>query len=126
MLHHFTLKGSVSALSFSPSGRYFAVGLGRLIQVWHTPSTPESMSEEGLEFAPFVLHHTHAGHHDTVQSIEWSGDSRFFLSASKDLTARIWSLNPEEGFVPTVLAGHRENLLAAWFSHDQELVSRGF
>lgn len=123
VLHHFTLKGFVSALSFSPSGRYFAVGLGRLIEVWHTPSTPESTSEEGLEYAPFVRYHAHAGHHDTVQSIEWSGDSRFFLSASKDLTAKIWSLKPEEGFVPTTLAGHRENLLAAWFSHDQELVS---
>lgn len=122
VLHHFSLKGDTTALSFSPSGRYFAVGIGRIIEVWHTPSTPESTSEEGLEFAPFVRHHAHAGHHDTVQSIEWSGDSRFFLSASKDLTARIWSLNSEHGFVPTTLAGHREGLLGAWFSNDQELV----
>ena len=69
-----------------------------------------------------MLHHRHAGHHDTVQSIEWSSDSRFFLSASKDLTARIWSLDPEEGFVPTTLAGHREGLLGAWFSSDQEML----
>ena len=124
MLHHFSLKGSITALSFSPSGRHFAIGIGRFIEVWHTPSTPESSSEEGLEFAPFIRHHAHAGHHDTVQGIQWSGDSRFFLSASKDLTARIWSLNPEDGFVPTTLAGHREGLLGAWFSHDQEMVSR--
>ena len=124
VLHHFSLRGSVSALSFSPSGRHFAVGIGRLIEVWHTPSFPESNSEDGLEFAPFIRHHVHAGHHDTVQSIEWSGDSRFFLSASKDLTARIWSLDPEDGFAPTTLAGHREGLIGAWFSYDQELVSR--
>ena len=78
--------------------------------------------EEGLDFAPFVLHHRHAGHHDAIQSIQWSSDSRFFLSAAKDLTARIWSLNLEEGFVPTTLAGHREGLLGAWFSSDQESI----
>lgn len=57
-----------------------------------------------------------------MQSIEWSSDSKFFLSASKDLTARIWSLNPEEGFVPTILSGHRSGVKAAWFSKDQETI----
>lgn len=121
-LHHFSLKGLVSALAFSPDGHHFAVGLGRTIEVWHTPSTPGADTEEGLEFAPFVKHHTHAQHHDTVQSIQWSSDSRFFLSASKDLTARVWSLNLEDGFVPTTLAGHREGVLEAWFSRDQESI----
>ena len=69
-----------------------------------------------------MRHHRHVGHFDIVQNIEWSSDSRFFLSASKDLTARLWSLNPEEGFVPTVLAGHRQGVYGAWFSKDQEKV----
>lgn len=125
-LHHFSVNGVVSALAFSPSGRYFSIGRGRFVEVWHTPSTPVSASEEGLEFAPFIRHHVHAGHHDTVQSIEWSNDSRFFLSASKDLTARVWSVNTEEQFVPTTLAGHRESLLGAWFSSDQEAVTGAF
>jgi len=75
-----------------------------------------------LEFAPFILHRVYTGHYDTVQSIEWSSDSRFFLSAAKDLTARIWSLDPEESFVPTTLAGHREGVLGAYFSKDQETI----
>lgn len=98
VLYHFSFKGVIAALTFSPCGHYFAAGHGRLVEAWHTPSTPESTSEQGLEFAPFVRHHVHAGHHDTVQNIEWSGDSRFFLTASKDLTARIWSLNPKKTF----------------------------
>lgn len=121
-LHRFSFKGPISALAFSPSGRHFAVGIGRLIEVWHTPSTPDSNTEDGLEFAPFIRHRVYAGHYDTVQSIEWSGDSRFFLSAAKDLTARIWSSDPEEGFVPTTLAGHREGVLGVWFSRNQEEV----
>ncbi|CZT21947.1 probable periodic tryptophan protein PWP2 [Ramularia collo-cygni] len=127
-LYHFSLKGAVSSLAFSPSGNHFAVGLGRKIEVWKTPSTPGSSGTSGgneangLEFAPFVKYREYAGHHDTVQSIEWSSDSRFFLTASKDLTARIWSLDPEEGFAPTVLAGHRAAVHRAWFSKDQETI----
>jgi periodic tryptophan protein 2 len=90
--------------------------------VWHTPSTPDQNVDGELEFAPFIRHRVYAGHYDTVQSLEWSGDSRFFLSAAKDLTARIWSLDPQEGFVPTTLAGHREGVLSAYFSKDQETI----
>ena len=127
VLYHFSLKGSVSALVFSPCGLYFAVALGRKIEVWRTPSTPGSADgfdddSGALEFAPFVRHRSYVGHHDTVQSIEWSSDSRFFLSASKDITARIWSLDPESGFTPTVLSGHRTDVEAAWFSADQETI----
>ena len=122
-LHHFSFRQAVTALTFSPTGRQFSVGLGRLIEVWHTPSVPDPQSEEGLEYAPFIRHRVYAGHHDLVRRLEWSSDSRFFLSASKDLTSRIWSLDPEEGFVPTSMVGHRESLVGAWFTKDQEAVS---
>ena len=123
-LHHFSFKAPVSALAFSPSGHHFAAGTGRFVEVWKTPSTPEAITDEGLEYAPFIRHRVHAGHYDTVQSIEWSSDSRFFLSSAKDHTARIWSLDSEDGFNPTTLAGHRQGVLGAWFSNDQEQVSR--
>ncbi|KAK1594899.1 WD40-repeat-containing domain protein [Colletotrichum navitas] len=121
-IYRFSFRSSVTALSFSPSGRHFAVGLGRKIEVWHVPSTPDANAEGELEFAPFVKYHTHTQHFDDVRSIEWSSDSRFFLSTSKDLTARIWSLNQEEGFVPTVLSGHKQAVVGAWFSEDQETI----
>lgn len=121
-LHYFSFQAAVTALAFSPSGRYLAVGIGRFVQVWHAPSTPDINSDEAFQFSPFILHKVHAGHHDFVRHLEWSSDSRFFLSASKDLTSRIWSLNPEKDFASTVLSGHRESLLGAWFSSDQEVV----
>lgn len=120
-IYHFSFKGKVTALKFSPSGRYFVVGLGRKIQAWKTPSVPGSDGSE-LDFAPFVLHREYAGHFDDVRHLSWSGDSRFFISSSKDSTARIWSLDPEEGFEPTVLAGHRQQVRGAWFSASQESI----
>lgn len=112
----------MTALSFSPCGKYFVVGLQRKIEVWHVPSTPDANEEGQLEFAPFVRHHTHTQHFEEVRSIEWSSDSRFFLSSSKDLTARIWSVEPEEYFVPTVLSGHKGPVVGTWFSEDQETI----
>lgn len=121
-IYHFSFKSPVTALAFSPSGQHFVVGIGRKIQAWHTPSTPDANGNGELDFAPFVLHREYGGHFDDVQNLSWSGDSRFFVSASKDMTARIWSLDPEEGFEPTVLSGHREGVKNAWFSSDQETL----
>jgi len=121
-IYHFSFKTPVTSLAFSPDGLHFVVGLGRKIQTWRTPSTPSGAANGDLEFAPFVLLREYGGHFDEVRHLSWSGDSRFFLSASKDLTARIWSLEPEDGFEPTVLSGHRQQVRNAWFSADQESI----
>jgi periodic tryptophan protein 2 len=99
------------------------VAVGRRLQFWQTPSTPGTETNGEIEFAPFVLHRDLAGHFDDIQNIEWSSDSRFLLTASKDLTARVWSLDPEDGFEPTTLSGHRYGVVCAWFDANQELVS---
>ncbi|KKK12900.1 hypothetical protein P175DRAFT_0523917 [Aspergillus ochraceoroseus IBT 24754] len=122
VIYHFSFKGRISGLKFSPSGRHFAVGLGRRLQIWHTPDTPSIGTDGEIEFAPFVLHRDLAGHFDEIQNIEWSSDSRFILTSSKDLTARVWSLDPEDGFEPTTLSGHRQAVRAAFFSGDQESI----
>ena len=121
-IYHFSFKSPVTALAFSPSGTHFAVAIGRKIQTWRTPATPDTNADGELDFAPFVLHRQYGGHFDDILSLSWSTDSRFFVSASKDLTARIWSLDPEVGFDPTVLSGHRETVRNAWFSMNQESI----
>lgn len=64
----------------------------------------------------------YTGHFDTINGITWSSDSRFFLTASKDLSSRIWSLNPTDGFEPTTLGGHKEAVIGTYFSADQETL----
>ena len=46
VLHHMNFKGKVVDCKFSPCGRSFAVCVGKLIQIWATPTMLK-------EFAPF-------------------------------------------------------------------------
>ncbi|QEU59949.1 Pwp2 [Kluyveromyces lactis] len=118
VLHHFNFKEKVYDLKFSPDGKLFALACGRFLQIWRTPETTEDR-----QFAPFVRYRIHAGHFSDITSLTWSKDSRFIISTSKDLTARIWSVNSEEkNLASTTFAGHRDNVIGAYFSDDQEKI----
>ncbi|KAF4584923.1 hypothetical protein EYR40_001749 [Pleurotus pulmonarius] len=112
VLHHFNFHKPVKDVQFSPDGKYIAVTHGPHVQVWRTPN------HLVREFAPFVLHRTYTGHHDDVLSIRWSPDSQCFMTTSRDMTARLFTLNPVEGFRPKTFAGHRDVVLGAFFAAD--------
>lgn len=97
--------------------RFIAVTHGAYIQVWRTPN------HLLREFAPFALHRTYTGHHDDVLSIQWAPDSSCFITTSRDMTARLFTLQPLEGFRPKTFAGHRDAVISAYFSADGETVS---
>ncbi|CAG85211.2 DEHA2B05874p [Debaryomyces hansenii CBS767] len=117
VLHHFNFKDKVLDLQFSPDGHYFAIACNRFIQVWKTPDFTEDR-----QFAPFVRHRVYAGHYSDVTSVTWSNDSRFFISTSKDMTSRIFSLSSKEKEVAMTLAGHRDYVIKAFFNETQEII----
>ncbi|KAF9225973.1 WD40 repeat-like protein [Gyrodon lividus] len=110
VLHHFNFQKPVNDVQFSPDGKYIAVTHDSHVQVWRTPN------HLVREFAPFVLHRTYTGHHDEVLSIRWSPDSKCFITTSRDMTARLFTLDPLEGFRPKTFAGHRDAVIGAYFS----------
>ncbi|KDQ58678.1 hypothetical protein JAAARDRAFT_34512 [Jaapia argillacea MUCL 33604] len=116
VLHHFNFHKPVKDVKFSPDGKYIAVTHDTHIQVWRTPN------HLAREFAPFVLHRTYTGHHDQVLSIEWSRDSKCFITTSRDMTARLFTLDPLEGFRPKTFAGHRDAVIGAYFSADGQHI----
>lgn len=117
VLHHFNFKDKVLDLKFSPCGNYFAIACNRFIQVWKTPDFTDDR-----QFAPFVRHRVYSGHYSDVTSITWSKDSRFFLSTSKDMTAKLYSLHSEDSKVAMTLAGHRDYVISAFFNDTQEII----
>lgn len=48
---------------------------------------------------------------------------RYFITASRDMTARLYTLHPLEGYKPKTFAGHRDVLVGAFFSEDEKSVS---
>ncbi|KAJ7108564.1 WD40-repeat-containing domain protein [Mycena epipterygia] len=116
ILHHFNFNKPVKDIKFSPDGKYIAVTHGTRVQVWRTPN------HLAREFAPFNLHRTYTGHHDEVLSIQWSHDSTCFITTSRDMTARLFTLNPVEGFRPKTFAGHKDAVLGAYFSSDSSSI----
>jgi len=119
VLSRFNFKEKVKVISFSKSGKYFAVGVGRFVQVWNTPGLQR-------EFAPFLMVRKITGHFDDITSIEWSSDDKYILSGSKDLTVRIDALHDKE-FVPMTFSGHKDTIFGAFFgktSREVYYVSR--
>lgn len=115
VLHHFNFKVRVHALAFSPDGRFFAASHGAKVQLWRTPGLRR-------EFSPFVLFRTFTGFGDDVTSLSWSGDSRFLLAGSRDMTCKVFAIDPQPGFIPHTLAGHRDAIVAAFFADDARTV----
>ncbi|KAL7748419.1 U3 snoRNP protein [Sorochytrium milnesiophthora] len=105
----------ILAVQFSPDGRYFAVSHGKHVQVWRTPGFHR-------DFAPFVLLRTYTGHYDDVVGINWRADSQFFLTCSEDMSVRVYSLHPVQGYEVGVLAAHRDAVVNAWFSKDGQSI----
>ncbi|KAJ3195125.1 hypothetical protein HK101_001036 [Irineochytrium annulatum] len=115
ILHHQNFKEKVHDIQFSPNGELIAITHGKRLQFWRVPKV-------AIEFSPFVLHRTLAGPYDDVISLKWSRDSRFILAGCRDMTVRVFSSDPIEGFAPSTLTGHRDIVLGAWFSPTSDSI----
>ncbi|KIY70735.1 WD40 repeat-like protein [Cylindrobasidium torrendii FP15055 ss-10] len=116
VLHHMNFKKPVKDAQFSPDGKFIAITHGAHVKVWKTPN------HLAREFAAFDLHREYTGHHDDVLSIKWSSDSKCFITTSRDMTARLWTLNPVEGFRHRTFGGHKDAVIGAYFSTDSSTI----
>lgn len=114
LLHHFNFKAKVCDLKFSPDSKLLVVSHGKLVQIWHAPGYTR-------EFAPFVLFKEYPGNYDSVLSITWSKDSKYFLTTGKDLTCRLYAVD-SQSFTGACLTGHNDVVIGAWFSHNEKKI----
>lgn len=117
-LHHFSFKGPVSALEFSPDGTLIAAAVGKLLQVWRTPGFK-------ADFAPFQHVRTFASCHDTITCLHWSSDNQWLIVGGKDLSARLFCLHRIEHYNPVILMGHRDVIHGVYFQVSSNGPSQG-
>ncbi len=97
----------VSAVAFSPDGRFVAsCGSDQAVRVWDLQTKGEV---RGLR-----------GHTDWVTSVAFSPDGRYLLSAGVDRAARLWELTHQDTAPPP---GHAQTVRAVAVSPDGRLAA---
>ncbi len=92
--------GSLMATSFfSPDSNY--------IQVWNTAT------------GKMLLQYN--GHHDFIQSISWSPDSKYIVSTSVDGSIQLWSVRTGQKVLD--IEEHARNVITAAFSPDGQRIA---
>lgn len=115
VLHKLHFRQKVLDIRFSPDDRHFAITYNRGCQIWTTPSSVK-------EFCPLVLSRTIGGHADETVCLDWSPDSRSLILGSRDLTARVYYKAVTKRMALSVLAGHRDALVGAYFGTSEEVA----
>lgn len=115
LLHKFNFKHRVHSIQFAPNDQYFAVTHTRGCQIWKSPSVIR-------EFIPLKLLKTISGHYDETITLNWSSNSKHLIIGSKDLTARVYFNVPCKYMSVSVLVGHRDEVVGAYFGKDYKQV----
>ena len=75
------------------------------------------------QFETLVLYKQYTAlHADKISSIEFSKDSRFVLTGSKDMTVRLLNLYKIDNYSPFVFTGHKKKVVNAMFSEDNTRI----
>ena len=103
-------------MKISPNNKFLAVSINKGVQIFEMPNLKK-------EYEPFVLYRKYTSfHNDKITSINWSSDSRFILTGSKDTNVRILNVFKIKGYYPFTFTGHKKKIITALFSHDMNRI----
>eukprot|EP01126_Amoeba_proteus_P062326 TRINITY_DN8456_c0_g1_i4.p1 TRINITY_DN8456_c0_g1~~TRINITY_DN8456_c0_g1_i4.p1 ORF type:complete len:737 (-),score=150.98 TRINITY_DN8456_c0_g1_i4:285-2495(-) len=87
------------------------------------------------EFSPFVLLGGYSSHSDRITCLDWSSDSKYILTGSRDCTVKLHSIFPRKkpprqfdsmgypmGRHPFTMSGHRDVVMLCTFNKDQTRI----
>ena len=116
VISHFNFRSKISGLKISPNNKFLAVSINKGIQIFEMPNLIK-------EYEPFVLYRKYTSfHNDKITSINWSSDSRFILTGSKDTNVRILNVFKIKGYYPFTFTGHKKKIITALFSRDMNRI----
>lgn len=115
ILARMSLKKRVTAAAVSPNQKYVSFAYGTEISTWEMPSR-----ESQWRFAKIWEQRAHA---DRCTSLVWSKDSNYILTASRDVTVKIWAVSPPTTeWHPLAFVDHRTPVIYACFSEDNRQI----
>ena len=115
-------KHPITAVAFG--AKCFALASAKKITVYKHPGNVTPLK-------PFVSSKRVGGHYQSVSSISFSPDGRFFTTCSGDMTIRVFMVHDfveeeeeeeRNEFVPLTLTGHRGRPLFATFDTDSRTI----
>ena len=117
IIAHFNFRDPVTALEFSPDGKFFFVATGTKCKIFESPAIDHKM------FSPLVLYKKYGNlHSQKIRGVTWSNDSRFILTWSDDLTLKLISLHKLPDFLPFTFSGNKKPIVSAFFSSDSKRI----
>ena len=116
VISHFNFRNKINSLKISPNNKFLAISINKGIQIFEMPNLIK-------EYEPFVLFRKYTSfHNDKITTINWSSDSRFILTGSKDMNVRILNVFKIKGYYPFTFTGHKKKIITAVFSHDMNRI----
>ena len=81
------------------------------------------MPKLSKEYEPFVLYRNYTSwHSDKITCLNWSYDSRFVLSGSKDNSVRLLNVFKIKNYIPFMFSGHKTKIINCIFSLDMSRI----
>lgn len=109
-------EGDYTRVTFSPNNEYLAsADTDGVIYLWDVTTLRDALQAGSLDNPKEPLEpKTLQGHQDAINAIQFSSDSRYLASASRDDTVRIWLTT--DGALLDTIAGHQDEVLGVSFS----------
>ncbi|SCN62221.1 periodic tryptophan protein 2, putative [Plasmodium chabaudi adami] len=104
----------VNFATFTNSGKYFLLGIGRRVIIWNSPCKHNKYR--------LIKYNDLCYHSLNIISIDISDDDQYFLTTSYDLSIRIHTINKKKKVRPTVLSGNKSIIVGAFFSKNGDFI----
>ncbi|KRX01618.1 WD40-repeat-containing domain [Pseudocohnilembus persalinus] len=116
VISHFNFKGKVKDGKFSPDGKFLAICQGVSFRIYEAPSIYR-------QFESLILYKKFGNSHSNdIVTLQWSPDSRFLITAGKDLTVQLHNVFKLQDYNVITFSANKEVVKKCFFSSDMKFM----